>query len=900
MRKLIFSCLFLLVASGLSAQSVFLKGLIKDDQQQPLEMANVLVLKAQDSTMATYGFTNSDGQYRLQLKANEGYILKISYLGLKPFEKPFKTGEAKDQSLEDVFLTPDFNLLQQAEVVEEMPIVISGDTIIYSVDAFTNGQERKLENVLEKLPGFEVDEDGQVTIEGKKVEKILVEGKEFFDGDTKVAVKNLPADAIDKVQVLRNYEEISPLKGLSSDDRIALNIKLKEGKKNLWFGDAEAKVGDPQRYYAHGNAFFYSPKASFNFIGDINNIGKAAFTARDYFRFSGGFRNLTGRSGFQLNFAQDDLGIPLGQNNRADYVNGRFGAANFSYNPRKYLTIAGFVIANDGVASSPYNTTRTYIGLNDSLSPGGIAETLNTQNYQHTQALLAKFSATYEPRKGVYLNYDAFFKISDQLSTSVLASDFGLLSNNLNTQEAQKPWSIQQGLELFLNNGENVFSFEAQHLRKKQDPLLALQATNNPFPNAEGFSFLDSNMYRLLQTNLTISESLEGRASYYWVLNQNNHFEFNVGGNLSTQDYENSMAEGTTLGSTDFSDSRLQNTVDFQLIDGFGGIHYKTKIGKFTFRPGANWHYYQVRDLQGGDERVTDYQVLLPDALLKYDISNSRGIDLRYSMQAQFNDVNQIMNGLILTGYNSLFTGNDSLNFARSHNVNLFYRDFNLFNFTTIFAGLTYARTLDPINNSVQYLGLQQVFSPINAIGYNESISGFGRYSRKFKNFKTDLNVSYSYLTIENTVNDILNTNNTFTQNYRVGFGTNFEKWPNLDVRYSFRQNDYSGGRSASVFTTHTPSLELSAVFLKDFVLRVDYSYSNYGNPGSDTRTSFDFLNATLEYQRSGSPWIFSVEGLNILDTEFIREDALSANLISTTAYNVLPRYALFGARYDL
>ena len=105
-----------------------------------------------------------------------------------------------------------------------------------------------------------------------------------------------------------------------------------------------------------------------------------------------------------------------------------------------------------------------------------------------------------------------------------------------------------------------------------------------------------------------------------------------MGGNLSTQDYQNNIGEGVPGQSNDFSNPILQNTVDFTLIDGFGGIHYKTKLGKFTFRPGANWHYYQVRDLQAGDERIRDYQVLLPDALLKYDISNSRGIDLRYSL----------------------------------------------------------------------------------------------------------------------------------------------------------------------------------------------------------------------------------------------------------------------------
>ena len=128
---------------------------------------------------------------------------------------------------------------------------------------------------LKSYPGFEVDEDGQVTVEGKPVEKVMIEGQDVFDGDSKVATKNLPANAVDKVQVLRNYEEISPLQGLSSDDRIALNIKLKEGKKNLWFGDAEGKGRvSPSVICFMVTPSTFSPKASFNFIGDMNNIGK--------------------------------------------------------------------------------------------------------------------------------------------------------------------------------------------------------------------------------------------------------------------------------------------------------------------------------------------------------------------------------------------------------------------------------------------------------------------------------------------------------------------------------------------------------------------------------------------------------------------------------------------------
>jgi hypothetical protein len=895
LKKLVFLIAISSISLLASAQKVDLRGSLIGSDDAGLEMANVLVLEASDSSMVTYGFTNSDGQFRFRVEGGKPYILKFSYLGYKAMEMQVVLG-TEDRDLGKIKLKEDQQLLEQVEVVEEMPIMVSGDTISYKADAFTNGEEKKLEDVIEKLPGFEIDDDGQVKVEGKTVEKVLVEGKEFFDGDSKVATKNIPADAIDKVQVLRNYEEISPLKGLSSDDRIALNIKLKEGKKNLWFGDAELKGGDPERYFAHGNAFYYSPKASFNFIGDLNNIGQAAFTARDYFRFSGGFRQLSSRSGFNFNFAQDDLGIPLGQNNRADEVIGRFGAANFSYNPRKDLTLSGFVIGSDNVLSSPYTTTRTYIGL-DSI--GGGVEELSNESYQHSTAALAKFSATYEPGKEMYLNYDVFLKISDQLSTSRLFSnfsDFGF-SNNLSSQEAKRPWSIQQSLEFFKNQGDNVFAVELQHLRKFQDPSFAMQSAQQPF--GLPFIFNDSNAYRLVQTREVLSESIEGRASYYWVLNGSNHFEFNLGSVYNTQDYSNRLAEGDVSDANPFNDPRLQNEVDFSLLDGFAGLHYKTKFGKFTFRPGLNYHYYQVRDLQASVEDVRDYQVVLPDALLRYEFSSSRGLDLRYNMSAQFNDVNQIMDGIIVRSYNSLFTGNDSLNFARLHNVSLFYRDFNLFNFTTFFAGINYSRSLDPINNAVQYIGLQQIFSPINAIGYNENLSGFGSWSKKFKYIRLEARANANYSTVNTEVNGRQNSNNTFSQSYRGEIGTNFSKWPNVELQYGFSRNDYSGAVNNSVFTNHSPGIELTAVLWDDFVFRSDYSYNNYGNPGG-TRTVYDFLNASLEYQKKDSKWLFSIEALNLLNTTFIREDALSANLISTTSYTVLPRFLLLGVRYDL
>ena len=231
--------------------------------------------------------------------------------------------ETLDTKEEDI--TKDYSLqydnaLDEVELTYEMPVSIKGDTLVYNADSFKDGTERKLEDVLKKLPGVEVNDDGEIEVEGKVVSKVMVDGKDFFDGDTKLATKNIPSNAVDKVQVLKNYSEVNQLRGVTNNqDNIALNIKLKEGKKNFWFGNVTAGSGgssdDEGLYLVQPKLFYYSPKYSVNLIGDLNNIGEVAFTRRDYFNFSGGFRLPSRQSGTNINLGNNDLGFLLLQNN---------------------------------------------------------------------------------------------------------------------------------------------------------------------------------------------------------------------------------------------------------------------------------------------------------------------------------------------------------------------------------------------------------------------------------------------------------------------------------------------------------------------------------------------------------------------------------------------------------
>ncbi|PTB90889.1 TonB-dependent receptor, partial [Marivirga lumbricoides] len=244
------------------------------------------------------------------------YTLKVSFVGYKTFEQNFTPSQEMSENIMiQLAFAPEY--LNEVQVVQEMPVMMSGDTLIYKAEAFTDGRERKLEDVIGKLPGMEIDENGEVSVQGEKVNKVLVDGKQFFDGDTKMATKNIPANAVDKIQVLKDYNEVAPMNGMRGEDNLALNIQLKADKKNILFGDLTAGLGPDTRYLSHANLFYYSPKLNLNLIADANNIGDRAFTIQDYFRFNGGLTNFTANSGTDINISNETLGFLMADKENA-------------------------------------------------------------------------------------------------------------------------------------------------------------------------------------------------------------------------------------------------------------------------------------------------------------------------------------------------------------------------------------------------------------------------------------------------------------------------------------------------------------------------------------------------------------------------------------------------------
>src|SRR5690606_12339551 len=238
-----------------------------------------------------WAMTDEKGFYSLELDSQLDYELEVSYMS---YEKSVFTLRASDLRQE-----LHFNLKLASHELGEVdinyqytPMLIKKDTVTFRLDAFTRGDERKLKEALEKLPGMEVDDNGQVRFQGNLVNKTLVENRLFFGGGSKLAVENIPADAVDKIELISNSSEIDFLKDLLLGEELAMNVQLKNDKKNLIFGDLDASVGLNEHRLAHAALFKYTPENNISLIADHNSLGKAAFTLEDAFRFQGGSQYL--------------------------------------------------------------------------------------------------------------------------------------------------------------------------------------------------------------------------------------------------------------------------------------------------------------------------------------------------------------------------------------------------------------------------------------------------------------------------------------------------------------------------------------------------------------------------------------------------------------------------------
>lgn len=905
MKTIIKLSLFLVVS--ISFAQVKLEGVVRDSLNNPLELANVIAINKETSALESYGITDQQGKFKLQLGKNGTYQLKISYIGLKTIEQDLST---KESNISKDFVMYADNMLDEVQLVYEMPVKIEGDTIIYNADSFKNGTERKLEDVLEKLPGVEINEEGQVEVEGKVVNKLMVNGKDFFDGDTKLATKNIPSKAVDKIQVLRNYSEVSQLRGVTNNqDNVALNIKLKEGKENFWFGNITAGGGsapDEGLYLFQPKLFFYSPKYTLNFIGDINNIGEVALTNRDIRGFSGGFRSPSRSSGTSVNLGDNSLNFLTNQDNALKIEN-KLATANFSFSPKSDLDFSGFLIFNSSKIEAK---ERTFIRYTDPEL--GIPDESTEQNsVERSNQGLFKFSVGYQPNASNQLDYDLLARFSKDTQDQTVVSN---VLGQTDQFEETTPYSINQNLNYYYTLDEdNIFALESQFLIKNEDPFYNAVLENDPENEDDPFDATAESLgldmvqedYNLNQNRLIESVQLDAKVDYYHILNRISNLNFTFGTIISSQDFNSNIFQFLNNGEQlnpipNFNDGRAKNDISYKFSDIYLAMRYRVKSGKFTLTPGLSFHAYGNKNTQFGKKYQENIFRVLPEFETRIQFKKSESLTFRYDMRNQFTDVTRLAEGLVLNNYNSIQFGEAELQNALSHNLSLFYSSFNLFNYTNVFLRAAYSNNIDQIRSLTTFENVIRTSTFFNSNFADENASVFGRIQRTFGKVRASLNTGFNYSKINQFIQEQRSVNEGFTQYYTAGIRTNFKVAPNVSLNYRYSQTDNNQGGGKTTFITQVPSIEFDAYIWNSVTLRSNFSYTEQ-DLGNNQKQSFRTWDAGLAYRKDrDAKWEFEVKATNLLDIDSnVRNSANNISVFASETF-IQPRFVTLRFIYTL
>lgn len=889
MRKRIWLFLFLTInVCTLKAQTVNLLGKVTDTIGKPLPYANIIADPQEDVPVA-FAISDDNGYFELKLEKNKPYRITVSYLGYVP--QSFETTAQKNDE-KHFRLTFNSEELKEVTLTYTPPVIFKKDTTTYRTDAFTTGEERKLRDILKKLPAVEVDREGNVTIQGKRVNKILVENKEFFTGDSKLAVNNIPADAVEKVEFLYDYNEVSFLKGLEESNETAMNIQLKEDKKRLVFGDIETGVDFKERYVVHPSLYFYGPKTNINIIGDFNNIGQKSFTLKDYIEFEGGTSKLLNDTKSYFSLLNDDFSQFL---NNQDFIANRnqFGAINLTQVINAQVDLSTYAIWSD-----TKNATRQEV-LNDYFASDNLIENRINEGNQKSRFGIGKIKLKIKPNNDTDITLGSYIMASNSRSQNNISTLTETRNNVINTDVDADNISFKQDVQWHRQFKKNhttsaVFNYHYQKTTPSTNWLTDEAILPGLIP------IVDEDTYNIFKDKETKTHNINLAFKHYWVLNRFNHLYFTLGNLLTFDDYK--TREYQILGDTsinDFSTSDFRNDTRLNFNNTYLGVHYKLRKGKATIIPALLYHYYDwsIKQL---DEPISNNKIiLLPEVSADITFSNTKKITFKYNLKARFPSISQLANRFTLVNFNSIYQGNETLQNELYHHLQLRYYRFNMYKDIFYNLDASYQVKEENFKNKTTTQGIDFISSPVMS-DFRDKVWNFsGNLKKGFGNYKFSVQGNLQLVDYERPINTEIVVNASNKYSFGSGVETRFKNFPNFEFGYTKSISEYRANTNVE-FQTDVISAYVEYDFFKDFIFKADYRYENYVNKTFDSSSTFDVANASVFYQKEDSLWGFEVSASNIFDVEFKQRNSFSSIIVSDEKTFILPRIIMFKILYRL
>jgi hypothetical protein len=909
----------------LLAQKGSIRGKLVDSVgKQELANATINLLNATDSTMEAFSLSKADGSFALTNLPVGEYILNISFQSYVEYFKRVRLSPAD--------LTADLgNIYMQVlskdignVTVYTAPVQIKGDTVQFNAGSFKTKPNATTEDLLKKLPGVEVSKDGSVKQQGETVQKVLVDGKQFFGGgDPKLATQNLPAEMIDKVQFFDDQSEQSKFSGFDDGNRQkTMNITTKKDRKKGTFGSVSAGGGTEGRYKGKLNLNIFNGNRQFSVVGGINNVNEQNFSFSDilgllggggggsFGGFGGGGRGglsiVGGGGGGRGGLVSSLLG---GQSNGGIATNINLGVNYKDVWSRRVETNGSYFFNSTNTVTEQTSLRQTFLSADTALF---------TNNKSLTEAKNQNHRVNWQ----LDWQLDSLGNNTIQIRPSFTSQKSDNNSATLSdaTKNKVQPLNNSNRNTIGENNGMNfnndlLFRHRFAKRGRSFSVNLSTALNNNNSENTSlsyneiffgGSGFKDTiNQFIKQQTK---GYTLGANASFTEPINKEQGIELNYNYN-----YNNNQSDRNTF---DFNKAtqqfdrvvtNLSNEFDNNIITNRVGATFQTRKQSYNWAVGLG---YQAIDLTGnnitkGVKIQQTFKAWLPNAQFQYSVNRTKNIRFNYRTRTQTPTATQLQPIVDNTNPLNVREGNPNLLPEYSHNLSANYSSFDFVSFRNFFANISFSTTENRIANdlSLRAGGVQfQKYTNLNGVFNLNSNVNFGFPLKKLVS-NVNLSGGIGFNKDASLINGQRNNTENFslTQGLTVSYNKNGFDF-NVSSSISYNKAKYSlQPQNDGDFFSHTVGAEITYTFLKSWIINSDFDYTYFTGRSAGFNQNLPLWTLSLSKQilkdKRGE---LKLTVFDVLDKNISVNRSVSDTYVEDQQFNVLKRYFMLTFTYNL
>lgn len=894
--------------------------LIDANTGEALTHAAVKVTQQKDTTVKKSGITDSQGLIIFDRLQKGDYRLQIHAIGYTDTLIHFSIPAGKFNALPGIiYLRPDRGIqLKEVVIKDDGPAVsMKGDTIEYNATKFKTKDNAVVEDLLRKLPGVNIDKTGTTKAQGEVVQRVLVDGKEFFGSDPSIATRNLPADMIQKVQVLDKNSDMAEFTGVADGkQQKTINLITKKNRKRGYFGNLNGGLGDASRYEAGLNVNSFVNEAQMSLIMKGNNVNKSGFSAIELIKLLSQnpemFNSLPPSALSELmkmksvkidgsSEALAELGRPSG------LTDTKYGGVNFNNDWSDRLKLRSSYFFNDNRTTDKFDNSRQYLLLQSPynyLQSG--TKTGHTNNKRIDLSTDIKLSKSSSIKISPRVNLSTADRNSNQtFSSATIGTNSVALNDGTQLFKSNSSNNIVSGNTLFKHRltkaGRTlVFEMTPEYFQSKSDYLN--QSTNNLYTdsrrtteNTDQQTLGTGNIYNL-NNNLVYTEPLSSR----YLLQAGQQFYYSHGKYLRQVNNRNAGN-----GNYDNPVPALSDNYSLDRMEYNSKLSVSGNYKNFNYTVGAGFKQSQVR----GSSLLRNYRVdqhyraLLPSAYATYKMSASEKLVLNYAMEANMPSVSNLQP--IEDNIDPLFTrkGNPDLGQEKSQRLSLAFNSFELGSGNSVYASFN----LNWFNQQIADHTItdaatgKQLITPVNVSGnyrYGLNIGKTLRLDGNGSSLTTEFNGSYSKSSLMN--NYLLNNIKTLSVS------------PELSVNYYLGNKVSLSGRGSASWNTRRfsrltglpaenwlLSYSLESIVILPFKMSLEGSIDGFSTPGLSKgyNTNVMVLNSGLN-KEFGKQFSIKAEARDLLNRNQSISRITGNGYIEDKRNNALGRYFQLSAVY--